>query len=199
MTVANRLTLARLALTPVFLGLLLRETARSLWGASGVFALAALTDTADGYLARRTGTVTTVGRALDPLADKLLVASALLAFLRLGTAVVEEWMVGAILAREVVVTALRPLAARRGLALSSSRLAKWKTTAQMGFVLALLSAMSVRAAADPDPAFWKDPGDALRGPLEIALLLTTLLTLLSGIEYVWKTRAAFGAAPGAAR
>jgi len=195
MTVANRLTLARLALTPVFVVLLLRETAHSLWIASGVFVIAALTDTADGYLARRTGTVSTVGRALDPLADKLLVASALLAFLRIGSAVVEEWMVGAILAREVVVTALRSVVTRRGFALPSTQLAKWKTTAQMAFVLALLGVMSMRATTDPDPAFWKDPGEALRGPLEIALWIVTLLTIGSGLEYVWKTRGMLSTAP----
>lgn len=197
MTVANRLTLARLALTPVFVALLLLETANSLWGASGVFVFAALTDAVDGYLARRTRTVTTVGRTLDPLADKLLVASAFVAFLRMGIAVVEGWMVAAILAREVVITALRSVVSRRGISLPSSRLGKWKTTAQMASVFALLAAMSLRAATDPDPAFWKDPGDALRGPLEIALWVTTVLTVLSGLEYLWKARAAFGAPRGA--
>jgi CDP-diacylglycerol---glycerol-3-phosphate 3-phosphatidyltransferase len=201
MTVATSLTLARFALAPLFVALLARRSAAMLWAASIVFALAALTDAVDGYLARRTGTVTSVGRALDPLADKLLVVSALASFLwlRLAVDVVLDWMVGAIVAREVAITALRAVARRRGFTFLPSRLAKWKTTLQMGFVLALLATLSLRARIDPDPAFWRDPGEALRAPLVFILLATTVVTLLSGLDYLWHARAVFAPAARSVR
>lgn len=190
MTVATSLTLMRLALAPLFVVFLLRETAHSLWAASAVFVVAALTDTVDGYLARRTGTVTRVGRILDPLADKLLVALAYVAFLFLGVPAVKSWMVGAILGRELLVTGFRSFAGRRGVTIHSSPLAKWKTTLQMAVVFVLLLLMSVRAASDPAPAYWKHPGDPIAaGALYGALVVTTLITLLSGLDYFWKNRA----------
>jgi CDP-diacylglycerol--glycerol-3-phosphate 3-phosphatidyltransferase len=192
MTAATVLTIGRLALAPVFCVLLLREDARSLWVAAALFAIAALTDNVDGWLARRTGTVTPVGRVLDPLADKLLVALALLAFVRLDVSGVELWMVGAILAREVLVMWLRGAAGRRGVAVPVSPLAKWKTTVQMAFVAAVLALMCYRATRDPAPAFWKQPGNGARG-VEIALLLTMLITVLSGLDYFWRTRGALAA------
>lgn len=195
MTLPNALTLARLALAPVFAILLLAETAPTLWAASGAFTLAAITDTVDGWLARRTGTVSRMGRALDPLADKLLVALALVAFVRLGIPGVETWMVAAIVGREVLVTALRSVASRRGVGVPVSRLGKWKTTFQMGFVFALLATLSVRAVIDPAPEFWEQPGATLETPFRLAFLVTTLITILSGLDYAWKARAALGS-PG---
>lgn len=198
MTVATGLTILRLLLAPIFCLLLLRERASSLWTAAALFALAAITDKVDGWLARRTGTVTPIGRLLDPLADKLLVALALFAFVRLGVPGVEVWMVAAIVGREVLVTALRSVAGRRGLPLPVSGLGKWKTTFQMSFVTAVLALMSLRAWMDPSPSFWKQPGDALRTPVKVAFLLTTLLTIGSGLDYAWRARAVFGRARGRA-
>ena len=191
MTVANLLTLLRLVLAPLFVVFMMRETVLGVWSASAVFTLAALTDTVDGWLARRTGTITRFGRALDPVADKLLVACALLTFLELRVPGVAVWMVGVILAREVLVTALRSFASRRGTGLPVSRLGKWKTTFQMTFVFGWLAVMSLRAARDPAPATWRHPGDPLETVLRLAFLLTTLITLASGLDYAWKTRAAF--------
>ena len=189
MTAATILTIARLAMAPVFCFFLLRAEARALWAAAGLFALAAITDKIDGWLARRTGTETPVGRALDPLADKVLVALALLAFLRLGVAGVDRWMVGLILSREILVMLLRRTAGRRGVAVPVSALAKWKTTVQMAFVGVVLAMMSALALKDPAPSSWIRPGDALRAGVEIALLATTLITVVSGLDYAWRTRA----------
>jgi CDP-diacylglycerol--glycerol-3-phosphate 3-phosphatidyltransferase len=196
MTPATGLTVARLALAPVFVAFLMRGSAPSLWVAAGVFALAAVTDGADGWLARRTGTVTRVGRALDPLADKLLVALALVAFAVLRVPGVDAWMVAAIVGREVLVTLLRSTAGRRGATLPVSRLAKWKTTLQMGFVVAMLAAMSARAAVDPRPPF--GPGERLHGPLRAVLLATTLVTVLSGLDYARRSRGVRAPARGGA-
>lgn len=189
MTAATALTTLRLVLAPFFVVFLMKETVGSLWIASAIFLVAALTDTADGYLARRTGTETKAGRILDPLADKLLVGFAYLSFLFLGLPSVKAWMVGSILGRELLVTGFRSFAGRRGVTIHSSPLGKWKTTLQMTLVFVLLVLMSVRAANDPSPAYWKSPGDPLAAALLYgALVVTTIVTLLSGLDYFWKNR-----------
>jgi len=199
MTVATWLTVARLVMAPLFVVFLLRQTVHSLWIASALFTLASLTDTFDGYLARRTGTVTKLGRMLDPLADKLLVAFAYISFVILGIPGVALWMVIIIIARELFVTWLRSFVGRRGVIIHSSPLGKWKTTFQMVYVFGVLALMSFRAASDPAPSYWQNPPSPWSTILPIALLLTTAITLLSGLDYVWKNRAALRSShPGAA-
>jgi CDP-diacylglycerol--glycerol-3-phosphate 3-phosphatidyltransferase len=189
MTAATLLTVIRLLLAPLFVIVVFRETPRAVWMASMIFTLAAFTDFMDGYLARRTETVTKVGRILDPLADKLLVAVAYLSFLFLGVPSVKAWMVGAILGREFLVTGLRSFVGRRGVVIHSSPLGKWKTGFQMGFVFTLLIIMSIRATSDPTPSYWKHSGNSIvDGILLGGLLVTTAITVVSGLDYVWKTR-----------
>jgi len=191
MTVATFLTLIRLLLAPLFGVVVFEQTPEAVWTAAAIFTVAAVTDFVDGYLARRTSTVTKVGRILDPLADKLLITVTYLSFLFLGVPSVKAWMVGAILGREALVTWLRSYVGRRGVVIHSSPLGKWKTAFQMGFVFLLLVVMSVRAASNPAPAYWKRTGsDWLDGALLVTLLLTTAITVVSGLDYVWKTRAA---------
>src|SRR5467141_2534189 len=95
----NLMTLGRMALIPVFLVLLAYENRHNSFWAAAIFAVAALTDWVDGWLARVSGKVTTLGKFLDPLADKIIVLSALVELLRLGRAPV--WVVVIILAREL--------------------------------------------------------------------------------------------------
>ena len=131
---------------------------------------------------------------LDPIADKVLISGAYLAFLSLGVNAVKAWMVAAIIGREVLVSALRSMAGRRGVIIHSSQLAKWKTGLQMGVALAILILMCVRASSNPSPGYWTDPGsDEARTSLFAALLLTITLTILSGLDYVWKNREVFPA------
>jgi len=191
MTLATRLTIGRLVMAPLFMVFILRETVFSLWVASILYTLAAVTDTIDGYLARKTGTVTPLGRMLDPLADKLLVAFAYLSFLLMEIPGVELWMVLIILAREVLVTWLRSYAGRRGVIIHSSQLGKWKTTFQMVFVFGLLLLMCYRAWIDSSPAYWAHPEAPITTVMYAALVLTTAITLLSGLDYLWKNRGAF--------
>lgn len=192
MTLATRLTVGRLVLAPLFMVFILRETVHSLWIAAVMYTVAAVTDGVDGYLARRTGTVTPLGRMLDPLADKLLVGFAYLSFLLLRVPGVEVWMVAIILARELLVTWLRSYVGRRGMIIHASQLAKWKTTFQMVFVFGLLILLCYRAWINPAPEFWLRPEPPYTTIVYVALLVTTLITLLSGLDYVWKNRAAFG-------
>ncbi|MDP6040042.1 MAG: CDP-alcohol phosphatidyltransferase family protein, partial [Candidatus Latescibacteria bacterium] len=110
-TIPNVLTVLRLVLTPVFLVLIFADNWYCKILALLVFTVASLTDFYDGKIARRDGTITSFGRFMDPLADKLLVSSALIAFVILG--MVEAWLVGAMLVRDVVITSLRIYATQR--------------------------------------------------------------------------------------
>lgn len=140
-TLANCLTYGRLVAVPVLVALLFwpdEVTAR--FAALGVFALAAITDYLDGYVARTYGQSSALGRMLDPIADKLLVAACLLMLAAAGT--IHDWTLWAavvILCREVLVSGLREYLAELKVSLPVSRVAKWKTTVQLlaiGFLVA---------------------------------------------------------------
>lgn len=135
-SIPNILTYIRIATIPVILLAIQRDTRWHGLAAGILFALASVTDFLDGYLARKLNQVTVLGKLLDPLADKLVVASALILMIPLGR--VPAWMVILILARELVITALRGIASSEGLVMSASRIAKYKTAFQLvaiGFLL----------------------------------------------------------------
>lgn len=132
----NLMTLGRVALIPVFLALLSYENRRNSFLAAVVFAAAALTDWLDGWLARVSNTVTTLGKFLDPMADKIIVLSALVMLVRLGR--VPVWVVVLILARELFISGLRTLAISEGLVIAASRGGKWKTSLQLSGIIALM-------------------------------------------------------------
>lgn len=137
---ANLITLARIALVIPFTAMFFINAEWAMVAAFVIFALAALTDFLDGWVARKLGQTSALGAALDPIADKLLVAAALMLLVRNG--VIREWGVIAaliILLREVMVAGLREAMAQRGLSLPVLPLAKWKTAFQLiavGFLLA---------------------------------------------------------------
>jgi len=132
----NLMTIGRVACIPVFLALLAYENRRNSFLAAVVFAAAALSDWLDGWLARVSNKVTTLGKFLDPLADKIIVLSALVMLLRLGR--VPVWVVVLILARELLISGLRTLAMSEGLVISASRGGKWKTSLQLSGIIALM-------------------------------------------------------------
>jgi len=125
----NILTLARIAAVPVVLVLLLSDTRASGVWAAAIFGIAAVTDFIDGWLARKWGVVTILGKFLDPLADKLIVMVALIMLIPLDR--VPAWAVFLILAREMVVTGLRSIASSEGIVIDASELGKYKTIYQM--------------------------------------------------------------------
>ena len=137
MNLPNALTIARIFLVPVVVTVLLARDipARTLWGAS-LFLAAALTDILDGYLARRRKQVTTLGRLLDPIADKLLISSALIALVWRNTA--PAWMVVVIIGREFAVSGLRSIAAHEGFSINVSRMGKGKMVMQVAAVVGLI-------------------------------------------------------------
>src|SRR5436190_23629 len=143
MNLPNSLSVARIFLVPVLVSVLLTKfEGRLVLGlpvelvAAAIFGIASLTDWLDGYLARRRGQITTLGQILDPLADKLLISATLVSLVQLD--LVQSWMVGVIISREIAVTGLRNLAYSRGLTMPASGLGKLKMASQVTAILLLL-------------------------------------------------------------
>jgi CDP-diacylglycerol--glycerol-3-phosphate 3-phosphatidyltransferase len=132
----NALTGLRILLVPVLVAVLLTRLPHGLFLGAGIFGLAVLTDYLDGYLARRRNQVTRLGILLDPLADKLLTASAFISLVELDA--VPAWMVMIILGRELVITGLRNVASNRGLLIPASALGKGKMVFQVVAIFLLL-------------------------------------------------------------
>jgi CDP-diacylglycerol--glycerol-3-phosphate 3-phosphatidyltransferase len=164
----NALTMLRILAVPVVVVALLGETPNGDVIAAIVFAAAALTDGLDGYFARSRGSITTFGKLMDPLADKLLIIGALVSLVSLGR--LEAWVAMVIIAREVAVTILRTIAAERGLVIAASWLGKAKTVLQIAAVIALI-------AADPAPA-WVD----------VLVYIALAVTVISGADYFFGLR-----------
>jgi CDP-diacylglycerol---glycerol-3-phosphate 3-phosphatidyltransferase len=164
LNVPNVLTVVRILLVPVLVVLLLQDTPGGSWVAAGVFALAAVTDTLDGYLARSRQSVTTFGKVMDPIADKLLVAAALITLVSLDR--VEPWVAMVIIAREFAVSGLRVAAGMQGVVIPASRLGKAKTFTQVAAILALIAA--------------HDAGDLW---VQVLVYLAVATTLASGADY----------------
>jgi CDP-diacylglycerol--glycerol-3-phosphate 3-phosphatidyltransferase len=134
--IPNILTLFRIAMIPVIAVLLLSPSREAGFWACVVFAIASITDWLDGYLARRMGIVTTFGKFLDPIADKMIVMAALVMILPYSR--VPAWMVLVILGREIIITGLRGIASTEGIVIPASDLGKFKTIFQIVAILALL-------------------------------------------------------------
>lgn len=188
----NQLTVSRFALTALFLAALFLPFPGHESAALALFSLAAATDALDGRIARRRGLITNFGILMDPLADKILTCSALIAFVELRR--MEAWMVVIIVARELAITGLRLLAASKNVVLAAEGFGKHKTISQMTTILAILVTMSLPQ--------WGIVGDHTFGlPVagqpwvawvgEISKWATVALTLLSGGVYLWRNRAVY--------
>jgi CDP-diacylglycerol--glycerol-3-phosphate 3-phosphatidyltransferase len=134
--IPNVLTMGRIVMIPLCLWFLNQDTSRSGFWAAIVFTLAALTDLLDGYLARKMGVVSVLGKFLDPLADKLIVMASLVWMVPMGR--IAPWVVIVLLAREISVTGLRSIAASEGVVISAGSEGKTKTALQMIGIVALL-------------------------------------------------------------
>ena len=177
LTLPNTLTLSRVAVIPLFVGLFFLETATGQWIAWGVFTFAAITDFFDGYLARARGQLSAFGTFLDPVADKILVASALLMMVGFGQidglAILPAVI---ILCREILVSGLREYLAGVLVGLPVSKLAKWKTTIQMVAIGILI----VGDAAHPTLS----ETIPVREIGEAGLWAAAIITLISGYDYI---------------
>jgi cardiolipin synthase len=177
LTLPNVLTLSRVAVIPLFVALFFLETTTGQWIACGVFALAAITDFFDGYIARARGQLSAFGKFLDPVADKLLIASALLMMVGFGQ-IAELAIIPAviILCREIMVSGLREYLAGLSISLPVSRLAKWKTTIQMIAIGILIVGNGVH------PAIPESVPVRLIG--EAGLWIAAVITIITGYDYL---------------
>ena len=173
MNIANKLTILRIIMIPLFIYLLLEGYSVL---ALITFSIASFTDFLDGYLARKYNLITNFGKFMDPLADKLLVTSALVCFVQLG--MLNAWVVIIILSREFIVSIFRAIAAADGLVIAASWWGKSKTISQMIMVIVLL--------------LNNYPFELIHLPVDTILIyIATILTIVSGYDYIVKNKQVF--------
>jgi CDP-diacylglycerol---glycerol-3-phosphate 3-phosphatidyltransferase len=173
LNIPNVLTVIRILLVPVLVVALLEKTGDGDLLAAVVFAVASLTDAIDGYLARARNSITTFGKLMDPIADKLLIIAALVVLVSLNR--LEAWVAMVIISREFAVTILRvAVGAQQGVVIPASPLGKLKTAVQVAMVICLI-------AVHGHP-LW----------LELLIYATVLVTVLSGADYFFGLRRGLG-------
>jgi CDP-diacylglycerol---glycerol-3-phosphate 3-phosphatidyltransferase len=187
MNLPNKLTILRIVLAFVFILFLFIHGLGAKIAAFAVFLLASITDLLDGYLAKKYGQITDFGRLMDPVADKILILSAFLAFVEMG--LVPAWMVVIIIFREVAVTGLRMLALGKGKVIPADSGGKHKTVSQVVVIMAILLLIIFRAAGPMAPSFWSSSAEAMyKDSIFVLMLITVALTLISGVSYLVKNR-----------
>lgn len=179
MNTANKITILRVILVPIFMCLMLIDnTACRMW-ALVVFIIASISDWADGYIARHYNQISNFGKFMDPIADKMLTTSAFLALLEVGRI---TWLgsvaIMLILAREFMVSGVRMLASSEGRVIAASMFGKIKTVAQMITIIAAIIMMN-------DKWFIQGPAILITN---ILVWISTVFTVLSGLDYIWKNR-----------
>ena len=180
LNVPNVLTVVRILLVPVLVVALLEKTGGGDLLAAVVFAIASLTDAIDGYLARARNSITTFGKLMDPIADKLLIIAALVVLVSLAR--LEAWVAMVIIAREFAVTVLRvAVGTQQGVVISASSFGKLKTAIQVTMVICLI-------AVHGHP-LW----------LELLIYATVVVTVLSGADYFFGLRRSLGSGTAAQR
>ncbi len=192
MNLPNKLTLTRLVLVLVFAffafplpSVLCPEATVRAWIALIVYVLASLTDALDGHIARKHNMVTDFGKFLDPIADKLLVTSALLSLTLVDTQGLFRglylWSTLIILTREFMVSGVRMIAASKGVVIAAGKMGKLKMIFQSIALVVLLAV----------PVFTGDFAQILRNIGDVLMIVAVILTIWSGAEYLWKNRALF--------
>ena len=172
MNVPNTLTIIRVLLIPFFVAFMLCNiTAYDNYIALAIFIVASLTDTLDGYLARKNNQVTNFGKFMDPLADKLLVCSAMICLIELDR--LAAWIVIVIIAREFIISGFRLVASDNGVVIAASYWGKFKTTFQMLMVIVLI--------LDIQMPFFQILGTVLT-------YVALILTVVSLIDYIVKNK-----------
>ena len=172
----NMLTLGRILLIPIFVWFTYDADPLYSFFAAALFTLAAVTDVIDGYLARRWNLVTVVGKFMDPLADKLIVMAAMVMMVRLGR--LAAWVVIVLLARELVVSGLRTIAAGEGMVIAAGQEGKWKTSLQLCGIISLCVHYT-----HPLNLFWATYPVNYNSVGQVLMYLSTVLSLWSAGLY----------------
>lgn len=171
MNTPNKLTLLRVILIPFFVVCMLAVSADwGKWAALAIFVIASLTDTLDGYLARRDNLVTNFGKFMDPLADKLLVCSAMICLVDLER--IPSWVVIIIIGREFVISGFRLIASDNGIVIAANYWGKIKTVCQMVMIIIVIA----------------DLGGVFGIVEQVLIYLSLLLTVISLATYLWDNR-----------
>lgn len=172
MNTPNKLTILRVIMIPFFVCFMLLDItgAADKWIALAIFVVASLTDTLDGYLARRDNLVTNFGKFMDPLADKLLVCSAMICLIDTGS--LPSWVVIIIIAREFIISGFRLIASDNGIVIAASWWGKLKTISQMLMVIVLIA----------------DLGGVFDTVGIVLIVIATVLTIVSLLDYLWKNK-----------
>ena len=173
MNLANKITLLRILMIPIFMAFMMIEFPYHMEAAMLVFLLASLTDKLDGYLARKYNMITDFGKFMDPLADKLLITGAFIVLVQLGR--IEAWIVFIILTREFAVTGLRSLAAAQNIIIAASKYGKTKTVTQIIAIIILI--------------LDNRPFSLINLPMDIIMIyIALIITILSGLDYFIKNK-----------
>jgi CDP-diacylglycerol--glycerol-3-phosphate 3-phosphatidyltransferase len=186
MTVPNILTIIRILLTPFFIICLFADFPYAKIWALTIFVVASITDAYDGYYARKYDMVTNSGRFLDPLADKILVSSAFISFAVMG--LIDFWMVGLIIFRDLFVTGLRVIMSAKGFTMLTSRIAKMKTAFQVSIIVLTLLLLGMKG-------FHLEPLKMILTFMKefrviyYATLGVTIFTVYTGLVYLYDNRA----------
>ena len=183
LTVPNQLTILRIILTPVFLYFFAQDFFQSKLIGTIIFLLASATDWYDGFVARRFNIITRWGQFMDPLADKILISSALIIFAYLGY--LYWWMIAIIVFRDFLITFLRIYALQRGKSIVTSVLAKWKTFMQMTIIIFIMIYLNFPYAEIYNLESYPPPYTHW---ISILFLLLTIFTGITGIQYLVENR-----------
>ena len=187
MNIANKLTISRIILTFVFMFFLLYF--QGFWPKAlslSIFIFAALSDFFDGRIAKEKNMVTDFGRLMDPIADKVLVLAAFLAFVQMQ--LVNSVMVIIIIFREILITYLRLFALNKGKVLSAGRAGKHKTLSQMLVIFFILGFIVFKEAMLTFSTWNPDWEKFFRQGIDIVMYIIVALTLYSGLSYLWENR-----------
>lgn len=186
MNIANRLTVARILLAFIVMRLLPWE---GLWVkvfSLAIFIFAALSDFFDGRIAHKKNMVTDFGKLMDPIADKILVLAIFIAFFRMG--LIKDWMLMIIVSREILITSLRLFALNKGKILSASKAGKHKTFSQMTVIFLILVFIVFREVMKRFFTWNPNWDNFFKSSTYILMLITVILTLYSGLSYLWENR-----------
>ena len=183
----NILTVFRIILTPVFIYILFLGGGSGYPLALAIFIAAGTTDIIDGYLARRLNVESTIGKLLDPAADKILVLSAFISFVTMD--LIYLWMVIVIILRDVLVTALRSIQEKRNMPMATRKLAKAKTAIQITSIIVILSYLSMKVY---QVQWFAELVESLH-LIMVFMYLTVIFTVYTGIDYLIANRASIRA------